>query len=656
MKNIISTNSNEKHKCFLKFIGIGRFLYRISFCLFFTLLPNLLFSQINITATVKDLQNSEVLPYCNVSIVGTNKGTITNADGVFSIVVKSKNDILEFSFIGYKKIRLTAKSILKHQIVKLEKQSINLQEVTIAGSDDFLYSMLINCRRKLNRNNKRTVSKAYFGLESETSGKPAEFLECYFNSELQGQKIIDLILKNGRLAHNILDHSISQNIETSKAIILFNITNDNSFYPIIPTQLTKTQMMKKFHLFLIPADSSMFRIGFLPKTKDGSHFSGEYWIDKKTMLLRKISLNIEDAKVYPFATIVDDKMDSINLGITITYKITNKTMCPELITFDYSYRIQRRTGGALYWGPLKNNGTAYDDMTVMEQIAEFKSYNVKSVLYFYDFKKLFIAPFFEYDTDISDYAKLTLIPYNPKFWEYNKAILLNKEQKRKINFITDEDYKFISKEDQYGKDFMLDERVFIFQDTVKYSGLYTFWHHNKRVFIDKSMHNNKTADKHELIDLPISSLIKFKVQILLDIVEAEDSLICSSYTVFEDLNSYYKKPIDPNSNVLLNIFFDICEIEREKMQSILDSTCLTLKQIKNLYEKTNNEILLITTNFLNDVSYGKNTEKINTWNNYIYEKLEINNLELFAGYYNKRKIYTDSIIKSGEVPPFNVFE
>ncbi len=614
--------------------------------------------QVKISATVKDSQTGEVLPYCNVLVVGANKGTITNADGIFSITTDSENDILEFSFIGYKKTKIVAKNILKYPVVKLEKQSLSLQEVIIAGNDDFLYSMLTKCRRNINGNDKKTVSKAYFGLESEVYGKPVEFLECYFNGELKGQRIIDLILKNGRLAHNILDQNISQNIETTKAIRLLNIIENNSFYPVIPTQLGKTQMMKEFRLFLIPADSSMFHIRFSPKKKDDSHFSGEYWIDKETMLLRKIKLNIEDAKVYPFVSVFDDNMDSISLGITITYKITDKTMYPELITFDYSYRIQRRTGGVLFCGPLRDDDDYYSK-TLLEPFEEFRSYNVKSVLYFYDFEKLFIAPFFEYDTDISDYAKLTLIPYNPRFWEYNKAILLTAEQKRKINFITDGDFMFVSKEDQYGKTFMLDERFLIYQDTTynnSFVGYYTFWYPYKRVFIDKTKPNNKTATTQEIINLSASSLVKFKVQFLLDIVETEDSLICTTHTVFEDNNSYYRIPIDSNSNVLVNLYFDICEIERQKMQSVLDSSNLTLKQIEELYEKTNDEMIKTTTKFMNDVSYGKNIEELNVWNTYVLEKIGIDNIELFTDYYRKRKIRNDSIIESGGVPPASRYE
>ncbi|MDD3860798.1 MAG: hypothetical protein PHW83_11410, partial [Bacteroidales bacterium] len=92
------------------------------------------------------------------------------------------------------------------------------------------------------------------------------------------------------------------------------------------------------------------------------------------------------------------------------------------------------------------------------------------------------------------------------------------------------------------------------------------------------------------------------------------------------------------------------------MQSVLDSTKLTLRQIEDLYEKTNGNILVQTTNYLYDVDYGKNLEKLNVWNQYIFEKFGIDNIALFTDYYQKRKIRNDSIIESGGVPPWSRFE
>lgn len=597
--------------------------------------------QAKITATVKDSQTGEVLPYCNISIRSTGQGTITNADGIFSIIVKSENDELEFSYLGYETQKITAKSIAKSRNVMLEKQNFTLQEITISGNQDFLYSILSKCSRNVKKNNNKIVSKVYFGLESEVGGKPVEFLECYFNAELKGHRILDLILKNGRIAHNIIDNSILSNLETTKAIRLINLIEDNGYYPSMPMQLNKKQMSNMFRLYLMPSDSSLFHIGFSPRNKEKKSFSGEIWIDRQMMLPRKISLEISNAGVFPFHSVVGDIIDSVNLNITLSYNIIDGSLHPELITFDYRYCFQRGTGAELLQGSLE----------------EFRTYNTKSVLYFYDPNNPFISPYFNYDTDISDYHKLELIPYNSKFWEQNKALQLTKNQKRKINFIASDEYQFFNKESHYGKSFMLDERAFILKDTAGYSSCYTFWYPDKRVFINKVMPNNKTATPQEMAKLSPSSLIKLKAQILLDVIEVEDSLVCSSYTIFEDVNSYYRMPIDSfYSHALVNIFFDICEIERRKMQSAFDTVNFSLQQIEDLYEKTNYEISMRTTEYINDVALGKNYEEMQIWNDYIIDNLGIDNISMLSDYYKKRYIRNDSIIENGGEIPTNIFE
>ena len=56
-----------------------------------------------ITGIVKNKDNKRKLENVNVSVPGTNIGTVTNADGVFSLKIKDTETILglEVSHIGY---------------------------------------------------------------------------------------------------------------------------------------------------------------------------------------------------------------------------------------------------------------------------------------------------------------------------------------------------------------------------------------------------------------------------------------------------------------------------------------------------------------------------------------------------------------------------
>ncbi|HPG74394.1 MAG TPA: carboxypeptidase-like regulatory domain-containing protein, partial [Bacteroidales bacterium] len=49
------------------------------------------FSQTTVQATVINASTKEALPYCNILVKGSNTGTITNADGLFRISLKTGN-------------------------------------------------------------------------------------------------------------------------------------------------------------------------------------------------------------------------------------------------------------------------------------------------------------------------------------------------------------------------------------------------------------------------------------------------------------------------------------------------------------------------------------------------------------------------------------
>ena len=56
-----------------------------------------------VSGTVRDARTNRVLPAVHVAVPGTGVGTVTNADGYFSLHVADslRADRIEFSHIGY---------------------------------------------------------------------------------------------------------------------------------------------------------------------------------------------------------------------------------------------------------------------------------------------------------------------------------------------------------------------------------------------------------------------------------------------------------------------------------------------------------------------------------------------------------------------------
>jgi len=87
---------------------------------------------ITVQGTVTDQETGEPLPGVNILVKGTGIGTITDMDGLYSIQVAGDDDVLIFSFIGYKtqEIVVNGRFVINVQIAT-DLQA--MQEVVVIG-------------------------------------------------------------------------------------------------------------------------------------------------------------------------------------------------------------------------------------------------------------------------------------------------------------------------------------------------------------------------------------------------------------------------------------------------------------------------------------------------------------------------------------------
>ena len=90
------------------------------------------FSQTQLRGKVVDKNTKESLPGVSVVVKGTNNGTITDANGNYSISTVSKNPILQFTFVGMKsqEVAVGGKTTMD---VTLEEDAIGIEEVVAIG-------------------------------------------------------------------------------------------------------------------------------------------------------------------------------------------------------------------------------------------------------------------------------------------------------------------------------------------------------------------------------------------------------------------------------------------------------------------------------------------------------------------------------------------
>jgi hypothetical protein len=427
---------------------------------------------------VEDSKTNEPLPYCSISIKGTQKGTITNGEGVFSIPVNLNTDTLIFSYVGYDTQKIPSKWVYQNKVVFLKGKDVLLQEVTIHATDDFLYTILDQCRKNLLKDQTRQIAKVYYGLETQTKDRPIEMLECYYNGYLNGTALDKILLKNGRIGLAELENRYFLTLNTSKAISSIELTRKNDDYPLIPLQFNKRELKKYFILKQEYSDGKLSEIKFTPRTDQNRRFSGEVWIDSKTFFLLKINLTIKNALKHPFLPLFQmDSIKNVDLSVSYTYKQEDTKTVLNTINFNYNITYK----------------SVRDSISALVPFIITRDISAKGIMYFYDYNHPFILPYFDYDDGFDDYSKMSIIPYNVVFWKNNNTLVLTQKQKENLGFFAHEGYLVNYDEGNYGKNFLQILRRYPNDSTINpfYEFHYAFWSPNERIILNRKLRQNE---------------------------------------------------------------------------------------------------------------------------------------------------------------------
>jgi len=110
----------------------NNFAYKILANNLIVVAPKERLMQISVTGTVTDATTGEPLPGVNIVIKGTGTGTISDLNGNFTLQVNDKDDILVFSFVGYKtlEVPLGGRTSLS---IQMEPEVMKLDEIVVVG-------------------------------------------------------------------------------------------------------------------------------------------------------------------------------------------------------------------------------------------------------------------------------------------------------------------------------------------------------------------------------------------------------------------------------------------------------------------------------------------------------------------------------------------
>jgi hypothetical protein len=544
---------------------------------------------------VYDSLNNEKLPFVSIYKKRDRKGTRSGFDGTYALENVQSGDTIFCSNIGYEKHFFIAKKAPADQVIYLKLEAQTIEEVTVLADMSVLYEMISNVKKTVSK--AKHSAKTYFELESFHDESQLELFQGYYNGTFQGYNAAALEMKTGRFALAPIEKRIFASTETSEAMYLHELLESNEFFPTSPFELSKRRLRANYKLLLNtkyvdPKGKTIYVIRFDPVETNELYFSGNVWIDSVSNQIQKVILEIDDAKLHPFASIwPDHALEDVSMQITKSFEEFNGEMVMSSTDFDYSLKYLSK----------------HDSET---------NITTRAVLYAYNFEDLFQLPFFDFpDVSNSDYHRIQMLPYNDQFWECQDEFKLANNEERS-SFMKEE--ATIKVYELFSSDSLLTYNFF--------ESPYVTWNGNRILIKGLTEDSSLYYDKSRAL---YSDMYNLEVQLFTEINELCDSVEVFTKTIFDPYTSYYHFETTKESQAFLNIYFDLVEIERRKLAEKLARVKTDPKAVKQLHDEARNKLDLLRKRYFKEVQRGTNKEALLKWNDIVQLELEIDNLCLF---------------------------
>jgi hypothetical protein len=238
----------------------------------------------------------------------------------------------------------------------------------------------------------------------------------------------------------------------------------------------------------------------------------------------------------------------------------------------------------------------------------------KGYFHLYEKEKTFISPYYDDIEDYDDYRKISIIPYNEHFWSCTPLPVYTATQLGKLQFFEEHgtiiNFKAFDKRSQNTSSLNMSR---LFEHSNLIWGEKERWILKPKMLKEQKVNHNEITRRHSLVP-----------QIILDVTTCEGKLICNTVTVLDVFKTTYNLPHETKYFRFFNIYFDLCELERRKLQKELEQINTT-EEIDKKYRNSMNRLDKILKDYKNEVSSGENLTAMLKWNEYIKENLGIDN-------------------------------
>ncbi|MCE4565802.1 carboxypeptidase-like regulatory domain-containing protein [Maribellus sp. CM-23] len=276
-----------------------------------------------VTGVVQDVDTKEAIPFANIWIKGTTKGTQSNGDGYF-VLKKTQGDTLAVSSVGYVQQEFVLNGKNEQLKVELKKEVQKIEEVTIKSDIPFARVVfnLIQKHKKENREKLEQV-RDYKQLENttvyiavDTTAKINRFFDNMeeVTMEMEGQSLrfspIYLLEEAEQVSADSMSvvYSKKDGIfprlnPAIESLLLDNVVVDLDFYkeqirildrgfisPIAGSAWMYYNIY--FNDSVYEGDHTYYHMTYSPKNPLNPLFSGSFLVDSETFALKSIEAYI----------------------------------------------------------------------------------------------------------------------------------------------------------------------------------------------------------------------------------------------------------------------------------------------------------------------------------------------------------------------------
>ncbi len=260
-------------------------------------------SDVVVTAVIKDKDSRQELGNVNIALIGSNVGTVSNADGVFSLRI-SVEDIhkgLVVSHIGYSNVRVSIEELINQQkrpVIWMSPSVMSLKELNVFGGNPLELVEQAVMKIPQNYSEKDNLFSAFY---RETIQKRRRYIsiseavaDVYKNPYKRQSTAYDRVqvLKGRRLASQKKSDTLAVKIVGGPTIPVYLdvVKNGDEFF--------SPNLIHCYHYsMLLPIsidDRMQYAIRFEPKViMETALYRGTLYIDQETLAITRAEFELD---------------------------------------------------------------------------------------------------------------------------------------------------------------------------------------------------------------------------------------------------------------------------------------------------------------------------------------------------------------------------